>query len=102
MNINEKIKNLLENNEIILFMKGDKFFPKCGFSKQARDILNELEVKYTTYDILEDEELRQALKEYSNWPTYPQLYFKEELIGGCDIIKEMYLEGELEELFQKL
>lgn len=99
MQVEEKIKKLLKENKVILFMKGDKIFPKCGFSLAARDILSETGVEYTTYDILEDEELRQALKVYSNWPTYPQLYVNGELIGGCDIIKEMYFEGELEELF---
>lgn len=98
MTITEKIENLLKENKIILFMKGDKYFPKCGFSKHANDILMDLELEYTTYDILEDEELRQELKTYSSWPTYPQLYFKGELVGGCDIMKEMYLSGELEDL----
>lgn len=79
-------------------MKGDKFIPKCGFSKQAIDILNELKVPYITFDILEDEDLRQTLKIYSNWPTYPQLYINGELVGGTDIIKEMYLTGELQDL----
>lgn len=79
-------------------MKGDKYLPKCGFSKQVVHILNSLELDYTTYDILEDPELRQALKLFSNWPTYPQLYINGEFIGGCDIVTEMYQEGELQGL----
>lgn len=97
-NSEQKIRQLLSENNILLFMKGDKFFPKCGFSNTAVQILRELGAPFTTYDILEDEELRQSLKLFSNWPTYPQLYINGELVGGCDIMKEMYLSGELQEL----
>jgi Grx4 family monothiol glutaredoxin len=96
----QKIQELLSVNPVILFMKGDKYMPKCGYSKTVVEILNELETPYITYDILEDEELRQTLKTYSKWPTYPQLYIKGELIGGADIVKEMYLAGELQELIK--
>ena len=92
-----KIIKLLQDNPTILFMKGDKYMPKCGFSKSVVEILNEIGVPYITFDILEDEEIRQGLKEFSNWPTYPQLYVNSELIGGCDIVNEMYINGELEQ-----
>lgn len=96
----DKIEALLTENPIILFMKGDKYFPKCGYSKLAVEILNEYTDNYTTFDILKDEELRNDLKQYSAWPTYPQLYVKSELIGGSDILKEMHLNGELTELLK--
>ena len=99
--MNKKIEQLISSSPVILFMKGDKYMPKCGFSSQVVQILNHLNVDYTTYDILEDEELRQALKEYSNWPTYPQLYVNENFIGGCDIITEMFQEGELQDLLSE-
>ena len=82
-------KQLIRDSRIKLFMKGDKFFPKCGFSKSAVEMLNEIDAEYTTFDILEDQEVRQGLKEYSDWPTYPQLYIDGELIGGCDIMQEI-------------
>ena len=94
-----KIMSLVDSNEILLFMKGNKEQPKCGFSAQVVDILNRLSVDYTTFDILSDEGMRAAVKEYSNWPTYPQLYFKGKLIGGCDIVTEMFKSGALEKLF---
>lgn len=89
------LKSLIDQDQIVLFMKGDKYMPQCGFSAQVVDILNDLELNFSSFDILEDERVRQGLKEYSNWPTYPQLYYKGELIGGCDIIKEMYENEEL-------
>lgn len=100
--LENKLKDLISSAPVMLFMKGDKFFPKCGFSRQVVNILSDLGVEYTSYDILEDEEVRQALKEFSNWPTYPQIYVKGELIGGCDIIAEMHEAGELQELFEKI
>lgn len=96
--LTEQIKSLIESSEIMLFMKGDKLLPKCGFSAQVVDILKELSLEFNTFDILEDEPVRAGLKEYANWPTFPQLYFKGELIGGCDIVTEMYENGELKEL----
>ena len=96
----EKIENLLKTHEVILFMKGDKFNPKCGFSMNSSEILKKLNASFVSYDILEDDELRQDLKEYSDWPTYPQLYIKGELIGGNDIIQELYLNGQLQELLK--
>lgn len=94
----EKIETLLNSERILLFMKGDKYMPKCGFSSKVVEMLDEFGVSYTSFDILEDEEIRQELKEYSKWPTYPQLYINAELIGGCDIITELYQSGELEEI----
>ena len=93
-------KQLLKQAPIMLFMKGDKYMPRCGFSARVVDILNDLEAEYITFDILEDEEVRQGLKEYSQWPTYPQLYVKGELVGGCDIIAEMHENGELAQLLK--
>lgn len=96
------LKALTNKAPIMLFMKGDKYMPKCGFSAHVVDLLNDLEADYSTFDILEDEEVRQGLKEYSKWPTYPQLYVKGELIGGCDIIDEMYKSGELKEVIKAI
>ncbi|PIR55228.1 monothiol glutaredoxin, Grx4 family [Candidatus Peregrinibacteria bacterium CG10_big_fil_rev_8_21_14_0_10_36_19] len=92
------LESLINQSETVLFMKGDKYLAKCGFSAQVVDVLNHLGVKFTTFDILEDEEVRQGLKEYSNWPTFPQLYHNGELVGGCDIVTEMFQSGELKEL----
>ena len=81
--------------ELMIFMKGDRFTPKCGFSRQLIDIVNETKLPFETFDILTDEEVRQGLKTFSNWPTYPQVYAKGNLIGGLDIIKELKEAGEL-------
>lgn len=89
------IKKLLAENPIILFMKGNRSFPACGFSARAITILEKLNITYHTVDILEQGELRESLKEYSSWPTYPQLYIKEELLGGSDIILNLFESGEL-------
>jgi monothiol glutaredoxin len=92
-----KIEQEIKENKIILFMKGNKMAPQCGFSAQVVHILNSLGVEYETRDVLQDENLRQAIKEYTNWPTIPQLYVNQEFIGGCDIITELYQSGELKE-----
>lgn len=94
-----KIDSMIKENNVLLFMKGTKEMPQCGFSKYVTDVLNQLGIEYSTVNILEDEEIRSGLKEYSAWPTFPQLYVKQKFIGGCDIISEMYQSGELEELF---
>ncbi|SBS85570.1 glutaredoxin-like protein, putative [Plasmodium ovale] len=94
----KKIENLLKSEKIILFMKGSKTFPQCRFSNAVVYILNSLKIKYSTYNILEDDDVRSQLKIYSNWPTYPQLYINGELIGGHDIIKSMYDSNELKGL----
>jgi len=93
--LEEKLKGLINRHNVMLFMKGDRNNPRCGFSKQTIHILNEIGVEYGTFDILTDEDVRQGLKVFSEWPTYPQLYVKGELIGGLDIIKEMQAAGEL-------
>lgn len=99
MTIHEKIKQLIESNDIVLFMKGTPDFPQCGFSSRAVALLKECGVeKMTAINVLEDSEMRQGIKEYSNWPTIPQLYVKGEFIGGSDIMSEMYECGELLEL----
>lgn len=103
MNISEdlktKIEKIISENEVVVFMKGDKYLPRCGFSAKVVEILKKLDVDFVSFDILEDEDLRQGLKVYSDWPTFPQLYLKKELIGGSDIVGEMYESGELIELF---
>ncbi|MDH4225278.1 MAG: Grx4 family monothiol glutaredoxin [Deltaproteobacteria bacterium] len=96
----ERIRKDLAENKIILFMKGDRNFPQCGFSAAVVEVLEELGVTYQTRNILEDAELRTALKEFSNWPTYPQLYLNGKLIGGCDIVMEMHQNNELAPLLK--
>ncbi len=98
--LEERIKSLLASSEILLFMKGTPDMPMCGFSANVVSILNAVNVSYKTFNILEDMDIRQGLKEYSNWPTFPQLYVKGKLIGGNDIIMEMYEDGELVEIFK--
>ncbi|MAF76810.1 MAG: monothiol glutaredoxin, Grx4 family [Halobacteriovoraceae bacterium] len=93
--LEERIKGLLSSSDVFLFMKGTPDMPMCGFSANVISILNAMNAKYQTFNILEDMDIRQGLKEYSNWPTYPQLYVKGKLIGGNDIIMEMYEDGEL-------
>ena len=95
-NINNKIKNELENNEICLFMKGTPEVPQCGFSMAVANVLKHLRVNFKGINVLESTDLRNGIKEYSDWPTIPQLYIKCEFIGGCDIIKEMFEKGELQ------
>ena len=101
MDINEKIKQQLDSNPILLYMKGNPTFPQCGLSSQAVAVLKHCETEFSTVNIFEEPEIREALKVYSSWPTYPQLYVKGELIGGCDIITEMYESGELQELLKE-
>ncbi len=90
-----RIDTLVKSNDVVLFMKGTKFFPQCGFSARAIAILQENGVKFETVDVLADPEIRQAVKDYSNWPTIPQLYVKGEFIGGSDIMMAMHESGEL-------
>ena len=97
---NELIKNEINNNEVCLFMKGTPDAPQCGFSMAVSNILKILEVNFKGVNVLENQELRQGIKEYSDWPTIPQLYIKNEFVGGCDIIKEMFESGELTKLFE--
>lgn len=93
----ERIEQILNDHKVVLFMKGTQSFPMCGFSSRACAILQDLGVSFFDVNILEDEELRQGIKEYGNWPTIPQLYVKKQLIGGSDIMMEMYQSGELQE-----
>nr|ALL97323.1 hypothetical protein [Pyropia endiviifolia] len=92
----KRIDQILNDNKIVLFMKGNKIMPMCGFSNTATQILNTLNINYFTYDVLEDESIRQAIKEYSSWPTIPQLYINQEFIGGSDIMLELFEKGELQ------
>ena len=97
--VNNKIKELNKSNEVVLYMKGNPTFPQCGFSSTVVQILKHVGVNFQSYDVLQDEELREGIKKFSNWPTIPQLYVKEEFIGGCDIIREMFESGELKKYF---
>jgi len=94
--VHDRISQDLAQNEVLLFMKGTPVFPQCGFSAAVVQILSELGVKFKAVDVLKDAEIRQGIKEFSNWPTIPQLYVKGEFVGGCDIIKEMFEQGELD------
>ena len=98
--IKELIDNEINNNEVCLFMKGTPDAPQCGFSLAVSNILKILEVKFKGINVLENEQLRLGIKEYSEWPTIPQLYIKKEFVGGCDIVKEMYENGELNKVLE--
>jgi monothiol glutaredoxin len=97
---NDLIKNEIENNEVCLFMKGTPDAPQCGFSMATSNILKILEVNFKGINVLENQNLRDGIKVFSDWPTIPQLYVKNEFVGGCDIVKEMYESGELAKLFE--
>ena len=99
MSIEQFIENEVKSNDVVLFMKGTPQFPQCGFSGQVVHILDHVGVGYKGLNVLESAELRNGIKSYSNWPTIPQLYVKGEFIGGCDIIREMFQAGELQQLF---
>jgi monothiol glutaredoxin len=99
--INASIAEQVKSNPIVLFMKGTADFPQCGFSGQTVQILKYLEVDFITANVLENEELRDGIKNFSNWPTIPQLYIKGEFVGGADIVREMFQAGELQELLNK-
>ena len=98
--INDLINNEIDNNEVCLFMKGTPEAPQCGFSMAVSNILKILEVNFKGVNVLENEKLRQGIKEFSDWPTIPQLYVKKEFVGGCDIVKEMYENGELKKILE--
>ncbi len=98
MSVNERIDELVKNNDVVLFMKGTPLFPQCGFSSKAIAILDHLGVAYESVDVLQDMEIRAGIKDYSDWPTIPQLYVKGEFLGGSDIMMEMYEAGELQEM----
>ena len=99
--VSERIDQLVKNNDIVLFMKGTALFPQCGFSSRAVAILDHLGVAFETVDVLQDPEIRNGIKEYSDWPTIPQLYVKGEFVGGSDIMMEMFQAGELQQLIEE-
>ncbi|MFZ2998033.1 Grx4 family monothiol glutaredoxin [Sphingobium sp.] len=96
--VHEKLAQLVQSNDVVLFMKGTPLFPQCGFSSRAIAILEHLGVGYDTVDVLQDQDVRQGIKAFSDWPTIPQLYVKGEFVGGSDIMMEMYEAGELQQL----
>ncbi len=98
---NERIGEIVRSNDVVLFMKGTPLFPQCGFSSRAVAILQHLEVEFDSVDVLQDPEIRQGIKAYSDWPTIPQLYVKGEFVGGSDIMMEMFESGELQQLVGK-
>ncbi len=101
MTAEDQIKETVSKDDVVLFMKGTKSMPQCGFSSRVAGVLNFMGVEYTDVNVLADEGIRQGIKDYSDWPTIPQLYVKGEFVGGCDIITEMTLSGELDQLFEK-
>ena len=98
--VKQRITSLLDSNQVVLFMKGTQQFPQCGFSARACAILQDIGVKFQDVNVLEDEEIRNGIKEYGNWPTIPQLYINKQLVGGSDIMMEMYQSGELKDLLK--
>ena len=96
----DEIKREVTDNDVVLFMKGTPVFPQCGFSAAVVEVLSRMGVQFKGIDVLSNAEIRQGIKEFSNWPTIPQLYIKGEFVGGCDIVREMYQSGELETLFK--
>ena len=99
--INQKIKDIISSNDIVLFMKGTPDAPQCGFSMAVSNILKILEVNFHGVNVLESQDLREGIKQFSDWPTIPQLYIKKEFVGGCDIVKEMYENGELKKKLEE-
>ena len=100
MNIKDEIKNLIDQNNVCLFMKGTPEKPQCGFSMAISNVLKHLDVNFKGINVLESEEIRQGIKAFSDWPTIPQRYVKGEFVGGCDIVKEMFEKGELKDLLK--
>ena len=101
MEIKKNIEELIKNNDVCLFMKGTPDSPQCGFSMAVSNVLKHLKVNFKSINVLSDENMRQGIKDYSDWPTIPQLYVKGEFIGGCDIVKEMFEKGDLKKLFEE-
>ncbi|VDC31754.1 Grx4 family monothiol glutaredoxin [Pseudogemmobacter humi] len=101
MSAQDQIREKVETNDVVLFMKGSKAMPQCGFSSRVAGVLNYMGVDYLDVDVLADAEIRQGIKDFSDWPTIPQLYVKGEFVGGCDIVTEMTLSGELDTLFEQ-
>ena len=98
--VSESIQSTIDENDVVLFMKGSKEMPQCGFSNAVVNALSYLDVKFEDVDVLQNEEIREGIKIFSDWPTIPQLYIKNEFVGGCDIVKEMYENGELKKIFE--
>ncbi|NBO31971.1 MAG: Grx4 family monothiol glutaredoxin [Cyanobacteria bacterium LVE1205-1] len=98
--LKSRIESLIQTNKVFVFMKGSKFMPQCGFSNNVVQILGTLGVPFETFDILSDDEMRQGIKEYSNWPTIPQVYINGEFVGGSDILIQLYQKGELQQLVE--
>ena len=101
MSAQDQIRETIEKNDVVLYMKGTKLMPQCGFSSRVAGVLNYMGVDFTDVNVLADAEIRQGIKDFSDWPTIPQLYVAGEFIGGCDIVTEMTLSGELDQLFDK-
>mgnify|MGYP001312534591 FL=1 len=101
MNIKDEIKDIIEKNDVCLFMKGTPDSPQCGFSMAVSNLLKHLNVNFKGINVLESQSLRQGIKDYSDWPTIPQLYIKGEFIGGCDIVKEMFEKGDLKKILEE-
>ena len=97
----DRIRNEIQNNDVVLYMKGTAVFPQCGFSAAVVQILSQLGVPFKDVNVLEDGDIRQGIKDFASWPTIPQLYVKGEFVGGCDIVREMYQEGELQDLLRE-
>lgn len=100
MSVQEQLKEVIESNEVILFMKGSPDFPQCGFSGKTAQMLQACDVRFSSVDVLADSSVREGIKEYSNWPTVPQLYVRGEFVGGCDIMTELYESGELQKILK--
>lgn len=100
MSAQDQIRETVEKNDVVLFMKGTKAMPQCGFSSRVAGVLNYMGVDFRDVNVLDDADIRQGIKEYSDWPTIPQLYVKGEFVGGCDIVTEMMLSGEMDQLFE--
>ncbi|MEZ4374533.1 MAG: Grx4 family monothiol glutaredoxin [Polyangiaceae bacterium] len=98
--LRDQIKTTIDGNQVVLFMKGSRLFPQCGFSARVVDILKRMDVSFKDVNILADQSLREGMKEFSEWPTFPQLYVKGEFVGGCDIVSQMFENGELEKLLK--
>ncbi|MCA9642623.1 MAG: Grx4 family monothiol glutaredoxin [Myxococcales bacterium] len=98
--LRDQIKHTIDDNQVVLFMKGSRLFPQCGFSARVVDILKRMEVPFKDVNILADQSLRDGMKEFSEWPTFPQLYVKGEFVGGCDIVMQMFENGELEKILK--
>ena len=101
MEIKEKKQNIIDENDVCLFMKGSANSPQCGFSMAVSNVLKHFNIKFKDIDVLQDQDIRQGIKDFSDWPTIPQLYVKGEFIGGCDIVKELFENGELKKIFQE-